>query len=240
MFEDKVVVVTGGSRGIGLAAVKDFYSKGATVYALHSGKTRVSEMEGLEGVKDIVCDVRSFEDTGKAVEKILEESGKIDILVNCAGITKDSLLLSMKEKDFDDVIDVNLKGTFNMMKHVFKPMMGKRYGRIINLSSIAGVSGNAGQVNYSASKAGVIGMTKSAARELAGRNVTVNAVAPGFIETDMTDKLSEKARENILSKIPMKRAGNVSDISDLILFLAGDGASYITGQVIVCDGGLVI
>jgi 3-oxoacyl-[acyl-carrier protein] reductase len=174
------------------------------------------------------------------MEYVLGEFGRIDILVNNAGITRDGLLMSMKETDFDAVLSANLKGTFLCMKAVSRQMLKQRYGRIVNLSSVVGLRGNAGQVNYAASKAGVIGLTKSAAKELAGRNITVNAVAPGFIETDMTAALPEKARESLLPSIPMGRMGAAEDAARAVAFLAGEGAGYITGQVLCVDGGMAM
>lgn len=241
MFNDKVVLVTGGSRGIGLATAKAFYGQGAAVAIVHSGRGELSlELKALLGdkFKEFPCDVSNFEQVGQTVAKICEVFGSVDVLVNCAGITKDTLLLSMKESDFDQVIDVNLKGTFNFMKQIYPLMMRKRSGKIINMSSIVGIHGNKGQANYSASKAGVIGLTKSVAMELASRGINVNAVAPGFIETDMTGNISEKAKDEMVSAIPMKRKGTPADIANICLFLASDQASYITGQVIVVDGGL--
>lgn len=243
MFNNKVVLVTGGSRGIGLATAKAFYEQGAAVAVIHSGRGELSEeVKGLLGDKfvEFACDVSSLEQVGATVAKVCEQLGSVDVLVNCAGITKDTLLLSMKESDFDQVIDVNLKGTFNFMKAIYPIMMKKRQGKIINMSSIVGLHGNKGQANYSASKAGVIGLTKSVALELASRGINVNAVAPGFIETDMTSSISEKAKEEMVGAIPMKRKGTPQDIANVCLFLASEQASYITGQVIVIDGGLTI
>lgn len=241
MFEDKVVLVTGGSRGIGLETARAFYEKGAKVAVVHSGKgERTQAFSNLLGdnFKEFACDVRDFEEAGKTVARVEDAFGTIDILINSAGITKDGLMLSMKEADFDQVIDVNLKGTFNFMKHVYPIMMKKRSGKIINLSSIVGIKGNKGQANYAASKAGVIGLTKSVAMELASRNINVNAVAPGFIETDMTEKISQKAKEEMVGAIPMKRTGTARDVAQVCLFLASEAASYMTGQVLTVDGGL--
>ncbi len=243
MLKDKVVLVTGGSRGIGFETARAFHKEGAKVIVIHSGRGELSEeLNRLLGddFKEHACNVANFQEAGAAVDKAVEYFGTVDVLVNCAGITRDTLMLSMKEADFDQVIDVNLKGTFNFMKHVYPVMMRKRGGKIINMSSIVGLHGNKGQANYSASKAGVIGLTKSVAQELASRGVNVNAVAPGFIETEMTDSIPEKARTAMLESIPMKRQGQPQDIANVCLFLASDQAAYITGQVIVVDGGLSI
>ena len=186
------------------------------------------------------CDVSDADAVQKMITDVMEQYGRIDILVNNAGITKDGLMLKMTEADFMAVLDINLKGAFNCMKAVTKPMMKQRYGRIINITSIVGISGNAGQVNYAASKAGLIGMTKSAARELASRNITVNAVAPGFIETDMTDVLPDSVKEQLLAQIPMKKLGQTGDIANAVCFLADEKASYITGQVLQVNGGMAM
>ena len=183
------------------------------------------------------CDVSDFDATNDTVAQILADFGQINILVNNAGIVRDKLILSMKEEDFDMVINVNLKGAFNMIKHTYSHFMKKRRGRIISISSIVGLNGNAGQANYSSSKAGLIGLTKSTAKELGGRNITVNAIAPGFIDTDMTQQLSDKVKDAMKAQIPMKRPGTPEDIANLALFLASDEASYITGEVIRVDGG---
>ena len=186
------------------------------------------------------CDVSDADAVQKMITDVMEQYGRIDILVNNAGITKDGLMLKMTEADFMAVLDINLKGAFNCMKAVTKPMMKQRYGRIINITSIVGIIGNAGQVNYAASKAGLIGMTKSAARELASRNITVNAVAPGFIETDMTDVLPDSVKEQLLAQIPMKKLGQTGDIANAVCFLADEKASYITGQVLQVNGGMAM
>ena len=247
-FEGKSVLVTGGSRGIGRAIAIAFAKNGADVAinytsneaaALEVGK----EIEALgKTCKIIKCDVSDFENATKMVEDVVAEFGKIDILVNNAGITKDGLLMRMKEEDFDKVIDINLKGVFNVTKAATKFMMKKKYGRVINMSSVVGVVGNAGQANYCASKAGVIGFTKAVAKELASRNINinVNAIAPGFIETDMTDVLSDDVKGKMLEQIPKKCIGNAENIADTALFLASDMSSYITGQVINVDGGMVM
>ena len=245
-LENKTAVVTGASRGIGLAVAKKLASQGANIAVVYVGDTAEGENAKKEieelGVKVglYYCDVSNFEESKATVDKIIEEFGGIDILVNNAGIVRDKLVLTMKEAEFDAVINVNLKGTFNMIKHTYNHFMKKRAGRIVNVSSIVGLHGNAGQVNYSASKAGVIGITKSAAKELAGRGVTVNAVAPSYIITDMTNALSEKAREQFTKNIPMKRGGLPEDVANVISFLCSDDAAYVTGEVIRVDGGLAM
>ena len=223
-----------------------YASQGANIAFLHfldADNAVQTEKELLEKgvkVKGYECNVADFEACKAAFDQILEDFGEVHILVNNAGITKDKLMLQMTEADFDAVIAVNLKGAFNMTKAVYQHFMKKRRGRIINMSSIVGITGNAGQVNYSSSKAGLIGLTKSVAKELGSRNVTVNAIAPGFIKTDMTDAMPEKAKEATLAAIPMKRMGQVEDIANLALFLASDEASYITGEIIKVDGGLAM
>lgn len=242
----KNAVVTGSSRGIGKAIALKLASLGANVAVVYAGNAEkanetVSEIEAL-GVKAkaYMCNVADFEEVKALVADIIAEFGGIDILVNNAGIIRDGLVLSMKEEDFDRVIDVNLKGSFNMIKNTYQHFMKKRRGRIINISSIVGINGNAGQANYASAKAGIIGLTKSVAKELAARNVTVNAIAPGYIETDMTNSMPEKAKEAVMSSIPMKRVGQGEDIANAVAFLASDEASYITGEVIKVDGGMAI
>lgn len=242
----KNAVVTGSSRGIGKAIALKLASLGANVAVVYAGNAEkanetVSEIEAL-GVKTkaYMCNVADFEEVKALVADIIAEFGGIDILVNNAGIIRDGLVLSMKEEDFDRVIDVNLKGSFNMIKNTYQHFMKKRRGRIINISSIVGINGNAGQANYASAKAGIIGLTKSVAKELAARNVTVNAIAPGYIETDMTNSMPEKAKEAVMSSIPMKRVGQGEDIANAVAFLASDEASYITGEVIKVDGGMAI
>lgn len=245
-FENKTAVVTGGSRGIGLAIAKKLAENGANIAILfvgdpEEGDSAKAELEKL-GVKAerYFCDVSDFEESKNVVDEVISEFGGIDILINNAGITRDKLVLKMEEKDFDAVIDVNLKGVFNMIKHTYKHFMKKRSGRIVSTSSIVGLVGNAGQANYAASKAGIIGLTKSVARELAGRGVTVNAVAPGYIGTDMTSALPEKVKESMKAQIPAKRIGTPEDVANVVAFLCSDEAAYVTGEVIRVDGGLAI
>ncbi len=239
---DKTVVVTGGSRGIGRAIALEFAKCGDNIAVIYSGNREKAEetvkecLEYGKGAKAYCCQVESLDDCGETVKAIIEDFGGIDVLVNNAGITRDSLMLRMKEEDFERVIDVNLKGAFNMIKSCYSHFMKKRGGKIINISSVSGIMGNAGQANYSASKAGIIGLTKSVARELAGRNVCCNAIAPGFIETDMTE--SFKDRPEILEEIPLGRMGKPEEVASLAVFLSGN--DYITGEVIRIDGGLAI
>lgn len=246
MLKDKVAIVTGGTRGIGRAIALKLADQGANIVINYRNSDKEAEelksiLEG-KGVKvlTVKCDISNFEDSKNLMDKCKEVFGKIDILVNNAGITKDTLIMRMKEEDFDNVIDVNLKGTFNCAKHASAIMLKQRFGKIINMTSVVGIAGNAGQVNYAASKAGVIGLTKSLAKELGSRGITVNAVAPGFINTDMTASLSEKVKEEASKNIPLKRLGNPEDVANLVGFLASDAANYITGQVINVDGGMVM
>jgi len=240
----RTVVVTGGTRGIGRAVCLAFAGPDANVYFNYSSASAASsETEELiaragghaKGIQVNVCSEKEVEVFFK---KILDETGRIDVLVNNAGITRDGLLVRMKEKDWDDVIDVNLKGTFICTKIAVKPMMKQRYGRIINITSVVGASGNPGQANYVASKAGIIGFTKAVAKELASRGITSNAVAPGFVETDMTASLSEKVKESMISMIPLGRAGKPEDVAAAVVFLASESAAYITGQIIHVSGGM--
>ncbi len=245
-FTNKTAVVTGGSRGIGLAIASKLAQGGANIAILYVG----DESEGIKAkeelsqygtkVEQYFCDVSDFEVSKQVVDKVIEEFGGIDFLINNAGITRDKLILNMEEKDFDAVIGVNLKGTFNMIKHTYKHFMKKRFGRIVSTSSIVGLNGNAGQANYSASKAGIIGLTKSVAKELAGRGVTANAVAPGYIGTDMTNVLSDKVKDAMKAQIPAKRIGTPDDVANVVAFLCSDEAAYVTGEVIRVDGGLAM
>jgi len=246
--ERKVVLITGGSRGIGKQVALRFAKEGYNIainYVSDKTDTKLLEEEiksqnsNIE-VLLIKADVTSYEESEKMINETIERWGKIDVLINNAGITKDTLLVRMKEEDFDKVIQVNLKGTFNVTRCIVPYMIKKKSGNIINLSSVVGVTGNAGQCNYSASKAGIIGFTKSLARELASRNIRVNAVAPGFIKTDMTEVLSDNAKEVINAQIPLKRMGTAQEVANVIYFLGSDQSSYITGQVINIDGGMVM
>ena len=246
MLEGKVALVTGASRGIGREIALTLAEYGADVIVNYNGSEEKAaqvkaEIEKLgRRAKMVQCSVADYEASGKMISDMLAVFGHIDILVNNAGITKDNLMIKMSEDDFDAVIDTNLKGTFNTIKHMYRAFLKQRAGRIINLSSVSGVLGNAGQANYAASKAGVIGLTKSMAKELASRNITVNAVAPGYIDTDMTQAMGDGAKEAIIAQIPLKRAGQTKDIAEMVAFLASDKASYITGQIISLDGGMAI
>jgi len=242
----KCALVTGASRGIGRAIAVALAKAGADVAINYAGNEdaakQTEELCAAYGVATLVikADVANADECKAMVEQVKERFGKIDILVNNAGITRDKLMIGMTEADFTDVINTNLKGSFLCMQMVSKLMLKQRYGRIINLSSVVGLHGNVGQVNYAASKAGVIGMTKSAAKELASRNITVNAVAPGMIETDMTAVIPEKAKEAMMAGIPAGRTGKAEEIADVVVFLASEKAAYITGQVISVDGGMGI
>ena len=246
MLKDKVAIVTGGTRGIGRAIALKLADQGANIVINYRNSDKeAEELKAIleeKGIKvlTVKCDISNFEDSKNIMDKCKEVFGKIDILVNNAGITKDTLIMRMKEEDFDNVIDVNLKGTFNCAKHASAIMLKQRFGKIINMTSVVGIAGNAGQVNYAASKSGVIGLTKSLAKELGSRGITVNAVAPGFINTDMTASLSEKVKEEASKNIPLKRLGDPEDVANLVGFLASDAANYITGQVINVDGGMVM
>lgn len=245
-LENKVALVSGGSRGIGKAIVEILAENGATVIINYSGSKQKAEelAASLEAkgcqAEAVGCDVSDFEETEKMVKYVCDKYGKVDILVNNAGITRDNLVMRMSEQEFDQVIATNLKGAFNLIRHLSRNFLKLRYGKIINISSVSGVMGNAGQANYAASKAGVIGLTKSVARELASRNISVNAVAPGFIQTDMTDSLPASVLEGAQKSIPAGRLGTAEEVAKLVLFLAGSGSDYITGQVIGIDGGLAM
>ncbi len=245
-FTDKTAVVTGGSRGLGRAVCLELAKGGANVVLCYAGNAAAAEetaqaCQALGAqVLTVKCDVSDAAQVKELMDAALAKFGRIDILVNNAGITRDGLLMTMKEEDFDAVTATNLKGTFLCMKAVARQMMRQRCGRIVNLSSVVGLRGNAGQVNYAASKAGVIGMTKSLAKELASRGVTVNAVAPGFIDTDMTAAMPEAAKTATLATIPMGRLGAPEDVARAVAFLASDEAAYITGQVLAVDGGMAM
>ncbi|MCD7906080.1 MAG: 3-oxoacyl-[acyl-carrier-protein] reductase [Clostridiales bacterium] len=240
-LKGKTVIVTGSSRGIGFAIAKAFAAKGANI-VINDIKIPDETIEEIKGFGvdciGIVADISDFEQAEGLVKGAKEKFGTVDVLVNNAGITRDGLLLRMKEKDFDDVIRINLKGTFNMTKHASKVMLKQRRGAIVNLSSVVGLMGNVGQLNYSASKAGVLGVTKSAARELGQRGITCNAIAPGFIKTPMTDVLNEDVKNAMLAQIPLGRQGLPEDVAKVAVFFAEN--DYITGQVVNCDGGMVM
>ncbi|MCR1907010.1 3-oxoacyl-[acyl-carrier-protein] reductase [Intestinimonas butyriciproducens] len=245
-LEGKAALVTGGSRGIGRAVCLELARRGACVAVNYAGNAAAAE-ETVESCKAMGVDAFSVQaDVADAaacdamVKEVVSRFGRLDILVNNAGITRDGLMPMLKDADWDAVLDANLKGAFHCMRAAYRPMMKQKYGRVVNLSSIVGLRGNAGQANYAASKAGLIGLTKSMAKELAGRNVTVNAVAPGFIDTDMTAALPEKARESMLASIPMGRLGQGEDVAKAVAFFAGDGAGYVTGQVLCVDGGMAV
>ncbi len=245
MLKGKKALITGASRGIGRAIAIEFAKQGADVAIVYAGNEAAAEETKAECLKYEVnavtykCDVADFEATKETVTQVKKEFGTIDILVNNAGVTRDGLVAMMKEADFDTVIDTNLKGTFNMIKHCTPVFIRNKGGKIINISSVSGIMGNAGQANYSASKAGVIGLTKAVARELAARNINCNAIAPGFISTDMTKDLNADSNA-LLGSIPLGRVGEPQDIADMAAFLASDKASYITGEVIRVDGGMAI
>ncbi len=246
MLNGKIAVVTGASRGLGREIAIDLGKQGATIIVNYNGSAEKAE----EVVKLIVdeggtakamqCNVADYNATAEMFAEIIKEYGRVDILVNNAGITKDNLLMKMNEEDYDAVMDINLKGAFNCTKHISRQMLKQKSGRIINMTSVSGVLGNAGQANYSASKAGLIGLTKAVAREMASRGITVNAIAPGFIQTEMTDVLPEEVKKAVTEQIPMKRFGKVEHIAKTVSFLASDAAEYITGQVICVDGGMAM
>ena len=245
-LENKVALVTGAARGIGKAIAKALAAEGAMVIVNYNGSAQraaetVKEIEEAGGkALAIRCNVADFTACKDMIDGIIKEQGRLDILVNNAGITRDGLLMKMSEEDFDSVMDTNLKGAFNCIRHVARQMIKQKSGRIISISSVSGVLGNAGQANYSASKAGIIGLTKATAREVASRGITVNAIAPGFITTDMTEVLSEAVKTSVTETIPMKKFGKPEDIAQTALFLASEEAAYITGQVICVDGGMAM
>lgn len=246
MLNDKTAVITGASRGIGLAIALKMAEKGANIAVIYASDEQAAEkaVESISQkgkfVKAYPCDVSDYEAVKSLIEEILVDFGDIDILINNAGVTRDKLMVSMKQEDYDTVLDINLKGTFNMTKHSCMHFIKKRSGKIINISSISGLMGLPGQTNYSASKAGVIGLTKACAKEFSARGITCNAIAPGYIETEMTAQLSEEIKKNYVSMIPLKRMGTTDDVARLAIFLASEDASYITGEVIKVDGGLYI
>ena len=246
MLTGKVALVTGASRGIGRQIALTLAAQNAFVIVNYNGskdkaEETVSEIKTAGGdAVSYKCNVSDFEECQQMITAIIKEYKHIDILVNNAGITRDGLIMKMSEDEYDAVLDTNLKGAFNTIRHMSRYFLKQKSGRIINISSVSGILGNAGQANYSASKAGVIGLTKAVARELASRGITVNAVAPGFVDTDMTDALSDSAKENLISQIPLGRTGKPQDIANAVLFLASDAAGYITGQVLSVDGGMAI
>ena len=246
MLKGKCAVITGASRGIGKCIATKFAKEGANVVINYRNNEEEAlkvkqELEDLGSqVLVVKADVSELEQAEKLIKEAKKEFGKVDILVNNAGITKDNLIIRMKEEDFDSVIKTNLKGAFNCLKSVTPIMLKQKYGKIVNMSSVVGVVGNPGQVNYCASKAGLIGMTKSLAKEIGSRNITVNAIAPGFIDTDMTKILSDDQKKKILSQIPLNKFGNVEDIANVALFLGSENSNYITGQVIHVDGGMAM
>ncbi len=235
LLENKVAIITGGSRGIGKAVADGFIAQGAKVYAFDVIEP---EVETNDSYKFIKVDVTNPENVDEAVKTVIEEAGSLDILVNNAGITRDTLMMRMKIEDWEKVLDINLKGAFICSKAVLRQMMKQRNGRIINMGSIVGSTGNAGQVNYSSSKAGMIGMTKSMAKELGSRNILVNLIAPGFVITDMTDKLTDEQKAAWEENIPLKRGAQPKEIADTAVYFASDLSGYVTGQVLHVDGGL--
>ena len=245
----KVALITGGARGIGRAIVEKFFAEGySVVFTYNSNQSMADEAvaelgkhaKGGQTAEAIKLDVALTPDVATQLEQLMSKYGRLDVVVNNAGVTKDGLLMRMSEQDWDLVLDTNLKGVYNVTKAAIRPMMSQKRGKIINITSVVGISGNPGQANYCASKAGVIGFTKSIAKEVASRGITVNAVAPGYIETDMTGKLTDAQKEGMMSIIPLKRAGKATDVAEAVYFLASDAGNYITGQTLVVDGGMTM
>ena len=244
-LENKVAIVTGASRGIGSAIAHNLSKAGAKIVLISRSIDALKSVEakiksnGYDAIS-IAADVSNLQSLTDAVSQVLETWGTVDILINNAGITRDNIIMRLKEEDWDAVININLKGCFNGIKSVARPMMKARCGRIINITSVIGLMGNSGQSNYVASKAGILGLTKSIAKELGSRNITVNAIAPGYIQTEMTDNLDEPSRDNLIKSIPLQRLGQPQEIADLVCFLASNEAAYITGQTLNVDGGMVM
>lgn len=244
MLTDKIALITGASRGIGAQIAKSFAREGATVIINYNGSKEkaqavAEEIQADGGTAELYqCSVADYTACGEMIKELIKKYGRIDILVNNAGITRDGFLMKMSEEDFDAVIETNLKGAFHTIRHASRYFLKQKSGKIINISSVSGILGNAGQANYSASKAGVIGLTKSVARELASRGIQANAIAPGFIATDMTDAMSQEAKEKLAESIPQKRIGAPEDIAEMAVFLASSKSDYITGQVFAVDGGM--
>jgi 3-oxoacyl-[acyl-carrier protein] reductase len=239
MFDGKVVIVTGGSRGIGKSIAERFAEKGAKVTVTYKNSVDAAYFDS-KGIKHAQCDASNTKDVQVFVDSIIKEYGRVDILVNNAGLTKDGLLMRMSEEDWDIVMNTNAKGVFNFTKAVCRQMISQKQGKIVNISSVVGLTGNAGQSNYASSKAAVIGFTKSTAKELASRNININCIAPGYIDTDMTSKLSDTVKQGILEAIPLKKIGDGNDVANAVMFLSSPDADYITGQVLCVDGGMVM
>jgi len=244
MLKERVAIITGASRGIGKAIAIKLGEAGANLVLNHYEPEELDLSKSIKSqggkVYTLKGDISQFDEAGKLIDYAMEIFSRIDILVNNAGINRDNLLVTMKEEEFDRVISVNLKGTFNCIRHTSKVMLKQRYGKIISISSIVGLIGNIGQANYAASKAGIMGLTKSVAKELGSRGITANAIAPGYIKTVMTDKLPDKIKEKMLNNIPLKKFGEIEDVANLVDFLVSEKAGYITGQVINIDGGMVM
>ena len=246
MLKDKITIVTGASRGIGRELALALAAEGALVIVNYNGSAAkaeevVGQIEAAGGKAEAIqCNVADFQKTAEFMKYVVDKYGRVDVLINNAGVTKDNLLMKMSEEEYDAVLDTNLKGAFNCIKHLSRQFLKQKSGKIINMSSVCGVIGNAGQANYSASKAGLIGMTKAVAKELGSRGITCNAVAPGFIDTEMTEVLSDAVKAAAADAIPMKQFGTTKDVADLVIFLASDKAKYITGQVICVDGGMAM